>query len=77
MVGGARVGVIGGSGFYQMPDLVDMEEVGIETPFGLPSDNMVVGTLEGGYNPPVLADCVELHLDMLLRRGRSRLPGGT
>jgi 5'-methylthioadenosine phosphorylase len=43
----AQVGVIGGSGFYQMPDLVDMEELRIETPFGLPSDDMVVGTLEG------------------------------
>src|SRR3972149_11465016 len=42
-----QVGVIGGSGFYQMPDLADMEELRIETPFGLPTDNMVVGTLEG------------------------------
>ena len=43
----AQVGVIGGSGFYQMHGLVDMEELRIETPFGPPSDNMVVGTLEG------------------------------
>ncbi len=43
----AQVGVIGGSGFYQMHDLLDMEEVRIETPFGPTSDNMVAGTLEG------------------------------
>jgi len=44
---GARVGVIGGSGFYQMPGLSDMEDVRIATPFGATSDDLVVGTLEG------------------------------
>ena len=43
----AQVGVIGGSGFYQMHGLSDMEEVHIDTPFGATSDDMVVGTLEG------------------------------
>jgi acetoin utilization deacetylase AcuC-like enzyme len=31
----------------------------------------VVGTLEGGYNPPVLAECVELHLEQMVRRTRN------
>ena len=44
---GAKVGVIGGSGFYQIPGLSDIEEVQIETPFGPPSDSLVLGTLEG------------------------------
>ncbi len=43
----ARVGVIGGSGFYQMEGLTDVEEVHIATPYGDPSDAFVVGTLEG------------------------------
>jgi 5'-methylthioadenosine phosphorylase len=42
-----RAAVIGGSGFYQMDGLSDVEEVRIDTPFGLPSDNLVVGRLEG------------------------------
>ena len=43
----ARVGVIGGSGFYQMPGLEQRREVAIETPFGDPSDSLVVGVLDG------------------------------
>lgn len=43
----AQVGVIGGSGFYQMHGLDDVEELHIETPFGTTSDDLVVGTLEG------------------------------
>ena len=43
-----RAAVIGGSGFYEMDDLSDVEEVRIDTPFGLPSDNLVIGTLAGG-----------------------------
>ena len=39
--------VIGGSGFYRMPGLVDLDEVTIETPFGPPSDTIVLGTLGG------------------------------
>ncbi len=42
-----RIGVIGGSGVYQMEGLEDVEEIHIDTPFGEPSDNYVVGTLEG------------------------------
>ena len=43
----ARVGVIGGSGFYQMPGLEERCEVEIDTPFGAPSDHLVVGVLDG------------------------------
>jgi 5'-methylthioadenosine phosphorylase len=42
-----RVGIIGGSGLYQMPELTGVEEVKVETPFGDPSDAFIVGTLEG------------------------------
>ena len=43
----AKIGIIGGSGLYQMPELKDVEEVPVETPFGPPSDSFIVGTLEG------------------------------
>jgi 5'-methylthioadenosine phosphorylase len=43
----AAIGIIGGSGLYQMPELKDVEEVSVETPFGPPSDAFIVGTLEG------------------------------
>ena len=43
----AKIGIIGGSGLYQMPELLDIEEVELETPFGKPSDAFIVGTLEG------------------------------
>src|SRR5918999_1060903 len=43
----AKIGIIGGSGLYQMPELKDIEEVSVETPFGPPSDAFIVGTLEG------------------------------
>ena len=42
-----RIGIIGGSGLYQMPELTEVEEVKLETPFGDPSDAFIVGTLEG------------------------------
>jgi len=42
----AKIGIIGGSGLYQMPELMDVEEVRVETPFGDPSDAFIVGTLE-------------------------------
>ena len=42
-----RIGVIGGSGLYQMEGLADVEERRISTPFGDPSDAVVIGTLEG------------------------------
>jgi 5'-methylthioadenosine phosphorylase len=42
-----RLGVIGGSGVYDMVALTDVEEVKPKTPFGDPSDAIVVGTLSG------------------------------
>ena len=42
-----KVGIIGGSGLYQMPELTEIEEVKVDTPFGEPSDAFIVGTLEG------------------------------
>jgi len=44
---GVRLGIIGGSGLYQMPELTAIEEVKVDTPFGPPSDSFIVGTLEG------------------------------
>lgn len=41
------IGVIGGSGLYEMEGLTDLEERDISTPFGKPSDPLVLGTLEG------------------------------
>jgi len=41
-----HIGVIGGSGLYQMEGLTDVEERTVSTPFGDPSDVIVVGTLE-------------------------------
>ena len=43
----AEVGVIGGSGLYSMSGLTDTREVRVKTPFGDPSDALIVGTLEG------------------------------
>jgi 5'-methylthioadenosine phosphorylase len=42
-----QTGVIGGSGLYSMEGLSDTRELKIRTPFGTPSDAIVVGTLEG------------------------------
>ena len=47
MASEVRVGVIGGSGLYQMEGLADVQEVEISTPFGNPSDSYRIGTLEG------------------------------
>ena len=43
----AKIGIIGGSGLYQMPELTDVEEMEVQTPFGKPSDKFILGTLEG------------------------------
>lgn len=42
----AKIGIIGGSGLYKMDALKDVEEVQVDTPFGSPSDALIVGTLE-------------------------------
>jgi 5'-methylthioadenosine phosphorylase len=41
------IGIVGGSGLYHMEGLTDTREVRVKTPFGDPSDAIVVGTLEG------------------------------
>lgn len=41
------LGVIGGSGLYEMAGLENVERVRLETPFGEPSDEYVCGTLHG------------------------------
>ena len=43
----AEIGIIGGSGLYSMPGFETQQEAAIETPFGRPSDNYVIGTLAG------------------------------
>jgi 5'-methylthioadenosine phosphorylase len=43
----AKIGVIGGSGLYQIEGLADIEEVYPDTPWGKPSDSITIGTLEG------------------------------
>ncbi len=47
MAAQARIGIIGGSGLYQMEALTDIEEVRVDTPFGEPSDAIILGTLDG------------------------------
>jgi 5'-methylthioadenosine phosphorylase len=41
------IGIIGGSGLYKMEALKDVEEVQVDTPFGAPSDALILGTLDG------------------------------
>jgi 5'-methylthioadenosine phosphorylase len=43
----ADLGIIGGSGLYAMEEFADVREVAVGTPFGSPSDTLMVGTLEG------------------------------
>jgi 5'-methylthioadenosine phosphorylase len=43
----AEIGIIGGSGLYQMPGLTGIREHRVDTPFGEPSDAFILGDLEG------------------------------
>ena len=43
----AEIGIIGGSGLYNMPGFSNVQEVKLTTPFGDPSDAYVLGALEG------------------------------
>lgn len=47
MTARATLAVIGGSGFYEMVGVTDIERADIETPYGAPSDTIVIGTLAG------------------------------
>ena len=42
-----NIGIIGGSGLYQMPELENVREQVVETPFGNPSDAFIIGELDG------------------------------
>ena len=42
-----KIGVIGGSGLYDMETLQDVSSMKLDTPFGSPSDEYIVGTLSG------------------------------
>ena len=41
------IGIIGGSGLYNIDGLKKVREMRVRTPFGAPSDALVVGTLDG------------------------------
>lgn len=41
------LGILGGSGLYEMSDLVGAETIAVETPYGAPSDDLVIGKLNG------------------------------
>ena len=43
----AKIGIVGGSGLYKMDALKNVQEVKLTTPFGEPSDALIVGQLEG------------------------------
>ena len=42
-----KIGIIGGSGIYDIEGVENVETVGIDTPFGKPSDKIIVGVLKG------------------------------
>ena len=48
MSSGYTLGVLGGSGLYEMEGLSDVKEIDVDTPFGKPSDVLVRGTLPNG-----------------------------
>jgi 5'-methylthioadenosine phosphorylase len=43
----ANIGIIGGSGLYDLEGLTDREEIEVSTPFGEPSDKILAGTFAG------------------------------
>ena len=43
----AKIGVIGGTGLYEIDGMADIREVALDTPFGDPSDSVIVGKLNG------------------------------
>lgn len=64
-----KIGVIGGSGLYEMEGMRVIEERELETPFGKPSDKIVIGQIEGG-EIPVQVGFLPRH-----RRGHTIMPG--
>ena len=45
----AEIGIIGGSGFYEMPGLEEPHYVRLKTPFGAPSEKVLLGRLNGRF----------------------------
>ncbi len=43
----ASIGIMGGTGLYEIEGLKDVREIRLDTPFGDPSDQFILGTLEG------------------------------
>ncbi|MBC7364153.1 MAG: S-methyl-5'-thioadenosine phosphorylase [Candidatus Aminicenantes bacterium] len=43
----ARIGILGGTGLYQIEGLANIQEIKLDTPFGQPSDSYLLGELEG------------------------------
>jgi 5'-methylthioadenosine phosphorylase len=43
----AEIGILGGTGLYEIEGLQQVEEVKLETPLGKPSDAFMLGSLEG------------------------------
>jgi 5'-methylthioadenosine phosphorylase len=42
-----KIGIIGGSGLYDMPGLAERREISLKTPFGDPSDALIAGSISG------------------------------
>ena len=60
-----KIGVIGGTGLYDVEGLAEVEEIVLDTPFGNPSDSIITGSLDG-----VLVAFLPRH-----GRGHSIIPG--
>ena len=43
----AEIGILGGTGLYEIDGIEDLDERAVDTPFGKPSDSYVIGNLEG------------------------------
>ena len=43
----AKVGVIGGTGLYQLEGMTKVKELKVKTPFGDPSDAIILGEIDG------------------------------
>jgi len=56
------IGILGGSGLYELPGLTDTRWVSVDTPWGAPSDQILTGTLPTADGP--------VHLAFLPRHGR-------
>ncbi|WP_372707367.1 S-methyl-5'-thioadenosine phosphorylase [Brevundimonas sp.] len=74
------IGVIGGSGLYDLDGLTDRQTLRLESPWGAPSDDLVTGTLDGvrlvflprhgqGHRLPPTAINARANIDVLKRAG--------